>query len=140
MAEIVAIANQKGGVGKTTTAINLAVALAAFDYETLLIDFDPQSNSTSGLGVDTAKNNANIYDVILGRATPESAVKQTSVEWLDIIPTTHNLAGAEIELVQEFSRESVLKRSLEKLRDMYKFIILDCPPSLGLLTVNALTA
>lgn len=140
MAEIVAIANQKGGVGKTTTAINLAVALAAFDYETLLVDFDPQSNSTSGLGVDTAKNSGNVYDVLCGRATPESAIKQTSVEWLDILPTTHNLAGAEIELVSEFSRESVLKRSLDKIKEMYKFIILDCPPSLGLLTVNALTA
>jgi len=140
MAEIVAIANQKGGVGKTTTAINLAVALAAFDYETLIIDFDPQSNTTSGLGVDVTKNNKNIYDVLCGRAPVESAIHQTSVEWLDIIPTSHNLAGAEIELVSEFSRESVLKRSLAKVRDMYDFIIIDCPPSLGLLTVNALNA
>ncbi|HAN03855.1 MAG TPA: chromosome partitioning protein [Elusimicrobia bacterium] len=140
MAEIVAVANQKGGVGKTTTAINLAVALAAFDYETLLIDFDPQSNSTSGLGVDITKNNKNIYDVLCSRAPVESAIHQTSVEWLDIIPTSHNLAGAEIELVSEFSRESVLKRSLDKIRGMYKFIIIDCPPSLGLLTVNALNA
>jgi len=127
-------------VGKTTTTINLAVALAAFDYETLLIDFDPQSNSTSGLGVDITKKNSNIYDVLCGKAPIESAVRQTSVEWLDMIPTSHNLAGAEIELVSEFSRESVLKRSLDKLRDMYKFIIIDCPPSLGLLTVNALNA
>jgi len=140
MAEIVSIANQKGGVGKTTTAINLAVALAAFDYETLLIDFDPQSNSTSGLGVDITKKHSNIYDVLSGKAEIENAIKQTSVEWLDIVPTSHNLAGAEIELVNEYSREAVLKRALDKVRGMYKFIIIDCPPSLGLLTVNALNA
>ena len=140
MAEIVSVANQKGGVGKTTTAINLAVALAAFDYETLLIDFDPQSNSTSGLGVDINKNSKNIYDVLCGKAPVETAIHQTSVEWLDMVPTSHNLAGAEIELVSEFSRESVLKRALESVRDMYKFVIIDCPPSLGLLTVNALNA
>jgi len=140
MAEIVAIANQKGGVGKTTTAINLAVALAAFDYETLLIDFDPQSNSTSGLGVDITKDHKNIYDVLCGKAPIEAAIHQTSVEWLDIVPTSHNLAGAEIELVSEFSRESVLKRALSSARSMYKFIIIDCPPSLGLLTINALNA
>ncbi|HAF95132.1 MAG: chromosome partitioning protein [Elusimicrobia bacterium GWC2_51_8] len=140
MAEIVSIANQKGGVGKTTTAINLAVALASFDYETLLIDFDPQSNSTSGLGVDITKKHSNIYDVLSGKAEIESAIKQTSVEWLDIVPTSHNLAGAEIELVNEYSREAVLKKALDKVRGMYKFIIIDCPPSLGLLTVNALNA
>jgi len=140
MAEIVSIANQKGGVGKTTTAINLAVALASFDYETLLIDFDPQSNSTSGLGVDITKKHHNIYDVLSGKAEMESAIKQTSVEWLDIVPTSHNLAGAEIELVNEYSREAILKKALDKLRGMYKFIIIDCPPSLGLLTVNALNA
>lgn len=140
MAEIVSIANQKGGVGKTTTAINLAVALAAFDYETLLVDFDPQSNATCGLGVDITKKHNNIYDVMCGKAPIEAAIHQTSVEWLDIVPTSHNLAGAEIELVSELSRESVLKRALDKVRGMYKYIIIDCPPSLGLLTINALTA
>lgn len=140
MAEIVAIANQKGGVGKTTTAINLAVALAALDFETLILDLDPQGNATSGLGIEMSKETPGIYDVLSETATLEQAIKQTSVEWLDILPTNHNLAGAEIELVSEFSRESVLKRSLAPLKDMYRFIIVDCPPSLGLLTVNALTA
>lgn len=140
MSEIVAIANQKGGVGKTTTAINLSVALAAFDFETLIVDFDPQGNASSGLGIEMGKNTSGIYDVLSGKTSIENAIKQTSVEWLDILPTDHNLAGAEIELVSEFSRESVLKREISKVKDMYKFIIIDCPPSLGLLTVNALTA
>ncbi len=140
MAEIVAIANQKGGVGKTTTAINLAVALAAFDNETLLVDLDPQSNASSGLGVDASDGDRNIYSALCGKVKPENAIRQTSVEWLDILPTNRELAGAEIELVSEFSRESVLKKTLDKLRPMYRYIIIDCPPSLGLLTVNALTA
>ncbi len=140
MAEIVAIANQKGGVGKTTTAINLAVALAALNFETLILDLDPQGNATSGLGIEMSKDTPGIYDVLSETAPLEKAIRQTSVELLDILPTNHNLAGAEIELVSEFSRESVLKRSLSPLKDMYKFVIIDCPPSLGLLTVNALTA
>ncbi len=140
MAETVVIANQKGGVGKTTTAINLAVALAALDFETLILDLDPQGNATSGLGIEMSKDMPGIYDVLSENASLEQAIKQTSIEWLDILPTNHNLAGAEIELVSEFSRESVLKRCLAPCKDMYKFIIIDCPPSLGLLTVNALTA
>lgn len=140
MAEIVAIANQKGGVGKTTTVINLASALASFDFETLIIDFDPQGNTSSGLGIELSNETPTIYDVISDAVPVEKAIQQTSIEWLDILPTNHNLAGAEIELVSQFSRESVLKRKLEKIRDMYKFILIDCPPSLGLLTVNALTA
>ncbi len=139
MAEVVSIANQKGGVGKTTTAINLAVALASFDFETLLIDFDPQGNASSGLGIDTKEKNT-VYDIISGNCKEEDAIYQTDIENLDIIPTDHNLAGAEIELVSEFSREAVLKKSIEKIKEIYKFIIIDCPPSLGLLTINALTA
>ncbi len=140
MAEVISIANQKGGVGKTTTAINLAVALASFDFETLIIDFDPQGNTTSGLGIDINKGINTVYNAISGDIEPENCISQTSIEWLDIMPTDHNLAGAEIELVSAFSREYVLKKTIDKIRDMYKFIILDCPPSLGLLTVNALTA
>ncbi|MBI4656733.1 MAG: ParA family protein [Elusimicrobia bacterium] len=139
MTEIVCIANQKGGVGKTTTAVNLAAGLAAFDKETLLIDFDPQSNSTSGLGVQLNRGDATIYDVMCGKTGIEKAVKQTAIEWLDVVPTNHNLAGAEIELVSEFSRETALKRVVAPVKQMYKFIIIDCPPSLGLLTINALT-
>lgn len=140
MAEIICLANQKGGVGKTTTAINLATALASFDFETLIIDFDPQGNTTSGLGIEVKDNIKTIYDVISEKVKIEEAITQTSIEWLDIIPTDHNLAGAEIELVSEFSRETVLKRTIEPIKNMYKFIIIDCPPSLGLITVNALTA
>lgn len=140
MAEVISIANQKGGVGKTTTAINLAVALASFDFETLIIDFDPQGNTTSGLGIEIKEGVNTAYDAISQNVNPEEAIYQTSIEWLDIMPTDHNLAGAEIELVSEFSRESVLKKIIQKIKGMYKFIIIDCPPSLGLLTINALNA
>ncbi|MBP7796872.1 MAG: ParA family protein [Elusimicrobiales bacterium] len=140
MSEVICIANQKGGVGKTTTAINLAVALASFDFETLVIDFDPQGNATSGLGIEVKNGVKTVYDAISETVKIEDAIMQTSIEWLDILPTDHNLAGAEIELVSEFSRESVLKKTIEPIRNMYKFIIIDCPPSLGLLTVNALNS
>lgn len=140
MAEIISIANQKGGVGKTTTAVNLAVALSVLNFETLLIDFDPQSNTTSGLGLSLGERDNNVYDVLCGKCTAAQAVYRSSVEWLDIMPTSRNLAGAEIELVDQENREFFLKHAIEELKPMYKFIIIDCPPSLGLLSLNALCA
>lgn len=140
MAEIISIANQKGGVGKTTTSMNLAVALAVLNFETLLIDFDPQSNTTSGLGVETSGNGNNVYDVLCGNCKASEAIYRSSVEWLDVMPTSRNLAGAEIELVDQDEREFFLKKAIEEIKDMYRFIIIDCPPSLGLLSLNALNA
>ncbi|MDD2772106.1 MAG: AAA family ATPase [Elusimicrobiales bacterium] len=140
MAEIISLANQKGGVGKTTTAINLAWALACLDQEVLVVDIDPQSNATSGLGVSLGEGDKNVYDLLSGRARAHEAVKQTANEWLDVLPASHDLAGAEVELVGLDGREMVLKNALAPLDEMYKFIFIDCPPSLGLLTVNALAA
>lgn len=140
MGEVIAIANQKGGVGKTTTSINLAAALSCLDQEVLVIDFDPQSNVTSGLGISISSDDKTIYDVLSGNASIESTIRQTSMEWLNVIPTTRNLSGAEIELVSVLSRETVFARAIEPIKSMYDFIIVDCPPSLGLLTINALTA
>lgn len=138
MGEVVAIANQKGGVGKTTTSINLAAALACLDKDVLVIDFDPQGNVTSGLGINLSPGDKTIYDVLSGNATVESIIKQTSMEWMSIAPADRNLAGAEIELVSVLSRETVFRNAIKPIRTMYDFIIIDCPPSLGLLTVNAL--
>ena len=138
MAEIISIANQKGGVGKTTTSMNLAVALAVLNFETLLIDFDPQSNATSGLGVNVSEDDCNVYDVLCGNCKAEDAIYPSAVEWLDVMPTDRNLAAAEIELADQEEREFFLKRALESIKGMYKFIIIDCPPSLGLLSINAL--
>ncbi len=140
MAEIVVVANQKGGVGKTTTSVNLAYALACLNQEVLLIDFDPQGNAGSGLGVNMNEGDKSVYHFLTKTASFEQVVRQTSNEFLDVLPACKNLAGAEVELVNVRGRENMLKDALEPLRSMYKYIIIDCPPSLGLLTLNAMMA
>jgi chromosome partitioning protein len=139
MSRVVAIANQKGGVGKTTTAINLGAALAAFDRKIALVDFDPQANATSGLGFSRQKNGANAYDVLLG-ADPREALRETTFPNLWLLPSGRDLVGAEIELVDQEARERKLRNALDRIRDDFDFVFVDCPPSLSLLTVNALTA
>jgi len=138
--KIISISNQKGGVGKTTSSVNIASYLAASEIPTLIIDMDPQANSTSGLGLEIQNDSKSIYDVIIKEISPESAIQTTNLEYLDIIPSSSQLVGAEIELVSEISREYMLKEALEKIKGKYKYIIIDSPPSLGLLTLNVLTA
>jgi chromosome partitioning protein len=137
---VIAIANQKGGVGKTTTAVNLGAALAEADFRVLVVDLDPQGNATTGLGVNPRDVQFSIYDVIMNDTPAVDAVEPTSLKNLFVIPATLDLAGAEIELVPAFSREQKLKRALDAIRDDYDLLLIDCPPSLGLLTVNGLAA
>lgn len=140
MGKIIAITNQKGGVGKTTTAINLSTALAIKGKKVLLIDTDPQGNATSGLGIDKSKDNKNVYSVLIDNFPIKECIKNTVVKKLWILPSSIELAGAEIELVNLMAREYVLKTSLEEIKDDYDYIIIDCPPSLGLITLNSLSA
>ncbi|RUT79346.1 ParA family protein [Ancylomarina longa] len=140
MAKIIALANQKGGVGKTTTAINLASSLAVLEYKVLLIDADPQANSTSGIGFDVRSIDKSIYECIVDGIDPNEAILNSEIEGFDIIPSHIDLVGAEIEMLNLANREKILTKVLEKLSPDYDFILIDCSPSLGLITVNALTA
>ena len=139
MGKIISVSNQKGGVGKTTTALSLSAALGVLEKKVLLIDMDPQSNATSGLGVDSNEATLSSYDLIIGNAKASNIVIQTSSPNLDLIPAKIDLVGLEIEIVNESSREYLLKNALEKIKEKYDFIIIDCPPSLGLITLNSLT-
>ncbi len=137
---VIALANQKGGVGKTTTAVNLGAGLAELGYRVLVVDLDPQGNATTGLGINPRDVEASIYDVIMSGVSPEDCIEPTSLKNLFVLPATIDLAGAEIELVPAFSRELKLKRALDSIKHDYDVILIDCPPSLGLLTINGLAA
>ena len=140
MAKTIAIANQKGGVGKTTSSVNIAASLAALEKEVLLIDMDPQSNASTGLGFNTKELNSTIYEVLVDDTNPNEVILKSEMPFLDLLPSHINLVGAEIELVNVDERESVLKKVIAKISKHYDYIIIDCPPSLGLLTLNSLTA
>jgi chromosome partitioning protein len=140
MGRVIAIANQKGGVGKTTTTVNIAASLAAAEKRVLLIDSDPQGNSSSGMGINRNEVAGTTYDLFTGNKTLQEIKKPSHFPWLDVVPARIDLVGVEIELIQMLSRERVLKRAIDSFKNDYEYILIDCPPSLGLLTVNALTA
>ena len=140
MSKIVAFTNQKGGVGKTTTCVNLATYLSAYGKKVLLVDMDPQGNATTGVGYEKTPDMLTFYDVITGEYKIDDIIKETSIKGLDLVPSNVDLAGAEVDLVQMEGREKVLKTQLDSIKEKYDYIFMDCPPSLGLITVNALTA
>ena len=140
MGKIVSFSNQKGGVGKTTTCVNMAAFLASFGKKVLLVDIDPQGNATTGLGFSKSSLKKSVYNVLIDDEKAEDNILKTELEGLDILPSNIDLAGAEVELVYKKSREKVLKKALSELREKYDFVMIDCPPSLGLLTINALAA
>ncbi len=140
MTKVIVIANQKGGVGKTTTAVNLAACMAVTEIPTLIIDMDPQSNATSGLGIELSNGDKSIYDVMINGIDAKKAIRNSELPHLDILPSSTTLVGAEIELVPALARETILKGALGSVNGEYEYIFIDCPPSLGLLTLNSLTA